>query len=76
MEEPKNKYGYARVSANDQNEARQIKALLENGIKEDNIFVDKRSGKDFEREQYQLLKQILRRTKNNLLVIKSIDRLR
>lgn len=75
MEKIKNKYGYVRVSAKDQNEARQIKALLENEIKEDNIFVDKRSGKNFNREQYQLLKQILKRTKNNLLVIKSIDRL-
>lgn len=75
MGEIKNKYGYCRVSAKDQNEERQIKALLEYGINEDNIFIDKKSGKDFEREQYQLLKQILKRTKNNLLVIKSIDRL-
>lgn len=75
MEELKNEYGYGRISAKDQNEARQIKALLEFGIDERNIFIDKKSGKDFEREQYQLLKQILKRTKNNLLVIKSIDRL-
>lgn len=75
MEEIKNIYGYARISAKDQNEERQIQALLEFGINEDNIFIDKKSGKDFDREQYQLLKQILKRTKNNLLVVKSIDRL-
>lgn len=75
MEEIKNKYGYGRISAKDQNEARQVQALLKYGINEDNIFIDKKSGKDFDREQYQLLKQILKRTKNNLLVIKSIDRL-
>lgn len=75
MEEIKNKYAYGRVSAKDQNEARQVQAFTENGIDEQNIFIDKKSGKDFEREQYQLLKQILKRTKNNLLVIKSIDRL-
>lgn len=75
MEEVKNLYGYARVSSKDQNEQRQLEALQEYGITEDNIFVDKKSGKDFNREQYQLLKQIIKRTKNNLLVIKSIDRL-
>lgn len=75
MEEIKNKYAYGRVSAKDQNEARQVQAFIENGIDEQNIFIDKKSGKDFWREQYQLLKQILKRTKNNLLVIKSIDRL-
>lgn len=75
MEEIKNEYGYGRISAKDQNEARQVKALLDFGIEEKNIFIDKKSGKDFDREQYQLLKQILKRTKNNLLVIKSIDRL-
>lgn len=75
MEEIKNLYGYGRISAKDQNEARQVQALIDYGIDERNIFIDKKSGKDFEREQYQLLKQILKRTKNNLLVIKSIDRL-
>lgn len=75
MEEIKNLYGYVRVSSADQNEQRQLKALSNYGINEENIFIDKKSGKDFEREQYQLLKQILKRTKNNLLVIKSIDRL-
>ena len=75
MEEIKNIYGYARVSSADQNEQRQLDALLQYGISEDNIFIDKKSGKDFKREEYQILKQILKRTRNNLLVIKSIDRL-
>lgn len=70
-----NLYGYARVSTKEQNEDRQIQALTEFGITEDNIFIDKKSGKDFEREEYQLLKKILKRTQNNVLVIKSIDRL-
>ena len=70
-----NIYGYARVSTEHQNEDRQIEALKEFGVTEDNIFVDKKSGKDFEREEYQLLKKILKRTQNNVLVIKSIDRL-
>ena len=70
-----NVYGYARVSTMEQKENRQIEALKEYGIKEDNIFIDKRSGKDFEREEYQLLKKIMKRTQNNVLVILSIDRL-
>ena len=71
-----NIYGYARVSTEHQKEDRQVEALKEFGVTEDNIFVDKKSGKDFEREEYQLLKKILKRTQNNVLVIKSIDRLR
>lgn len=66
-------FGYARVSSKEQNEERQVKALLENGIEEQYIFVDKESGKDFNRTQYQLLKMALR--ESDLLVIKSIDRL-
>lgn len=68
-------YGYARVSSKDQNEDRQIEALKNFGVAENNIFLDKKSGKDFEREQYKLLKMLLERTKNNVLVISSIDRL-
>lgn len=68
-------YGYARVSTVEQKEDRQVEALKEYGVKEDNIFIDKKSGKDFEREEYQLLKRIMKRTQNNVLVIKSIDRL-
>lgn len=67
-------YGYARVSSKDQNKERQIKIFKEMGINERDIFVDKQSGKDFDdREQYQILKRILR--ENDVLVIKSIDRL-
>ena len=73
--EKQNLYGYARVSTQKQNLDRQIQALKEYGIAEENIFLDKKTGKDFNREEYQLLKQILKRTSNNILVIKSIDRL-
>lgn len=73
--ENENLYGYGRVSTKEQNLDRQIQALLEFGIKKENLFVDKQSGKDFNRPDYQLLKQILKRTTNNVLVIKSIDRL-
>ena len=75
MEQVKNLYAYGRVSSKDQNEIRQVQAFLKEGVTEDNIFIDKKSGRDFEREEYQLLKQILKRTTNNLLIIKSIDRL-
>ena len=66
-------YGYARVSSKEQKEDRQIQALIDNGVEERFIFVEKQSGKDFNREQYQVLKNALR--ENDLLVIKSIDRL-
>ena len=67
------KYGYARVSTKEQNEQRQIIALTEFGISEKDIYVDKQSGKDFERTQYR---QLMRKLKDgDLLVIKSIDRL-
>ena len=70
-----NIYGYARVSSKDQNEYRQIEALKEYGVLDKNIFIDKKSGKDFDREQYKFLKRLLERTENNVLIIKSIDRL-
>lgn len=66
-------FGYVRVSSREQNEDRQLNSLNELGIEERFIFVDKESGKDFNRSQYQLLKMALR--ENDLLVIKSIDRL-
>ena len=66
-------YGYARVSSKEQNEDRQVQASLDNGVEDRFIFVDKQSGKDFNREQYQVLKNALR--ENDLRVIKSIDRL-
>ena len=75
MENQINLYGYARVSTQHQNLERQIQALLEYGITKENLFIDKKSGKDFNREDYQLLKQILKITQNNVLFIKSIDRL-
>ena len=46
-------YGYIRVSSRDQNEDRQMIALQEMSVKENNIFMDKQSGKDFERPQYK-----------------------
>ncbi|MDD6060426.1 MAG: recombinase family protein [Ruminococcus sp.] len=67
-------YGYARVSTREQNEDRQIEALTKFGVPEQNIIIDKASGKDSEREGYQYLKrQILR--KGDTLVIKELDRL-
>lgn len=66
-------YGYARVSSSSQSEDRQLSSLIENGVEERFIFVDKESGKDFNRPQYQILKNALR--ENDVLVIKSIDRL-
>lgn len=66
-------FGYARVSTKEQNEARQIKAFKDFGINERDIYIDKKSGKDFEREKYQLLKNILRA--DDLLVIDELDRL-
>lgn len=70
-----NIYGYARVSTKEQKEDRQVEALKEYGIKEENIFVDKISGKDFNRPEYQFIKELMKRTSNNILIIKSIDRL-
>ena len=70
----KNKiFGYVRVSSKEQNEDRQLIAFKEFGIDERDIYIDKQSGKDFNREQYNVLKHILR--ENDVLVIKSIDRL-
>ena len=66
-------FGYARISSADQNLARQIEAFKEFKIDERDIFLDKQSGKDFDREQYLLLKKILRR--GDTLVIKELDRL-
>lgn len=70
----KNKiFGYVRVSSKEQNEDRQLIAFKKFGIDERDIYIDKQSGKDFNREQYNVLKHILR--ENDVLVIKSIDRL-
>lgn len=66
-------YGYARVSTKDQNELRQIIALKNFGVCEKNIYTDKQSGKDFERENYKKLIKLLK--KDDVFVVKSIDRL-
>lgn len=66
-------YGYVRVSSRDQNEERQIIAMHEFGVDDKQIYMDKQSGKDFERPQYR---KLMRKMKTgDTLVIKSIDRL-
>ena len=68
-----NIYGYCRVSSRDQNEDRQMITMKEMNVPERNVFVDKQSGKDFNRPQY---KRLMRRIKaGDVLYIKSIDRL-
>ena len=67
------KYGYIRVSSKDQNEDRQIDAIAKAGVPEDRIFIDKQSGKDFDRIQYVRMIRTLKR--NDVLYVKSIDRL-
>lgn len=66
-------YGYIRVSSRDQNEDRQLIAMRQFGVKDKYIFMDKQSGKDFNRPQYLALVDALR--EGDTLVIKSIDRL-
>ncbi len=66
-------YGYVRVSSTDQNEDRQIIALHQVGVDDRSIFIDKQSGKDFNRPQYKKLLSEMQ--KDDLLYIKSIDRL-
>lgn len=66
-------YGYVRVSTREQKEDRQVFALKEIGIEETNIYIDKCSGKDFNRIQYQKLLRKLK--KDDLVYVKSIDRL-
>ena len=67
------RYGYIRVSAKDQNPERQYAALREYDIPENQIYMDKMSGKDFSRPAYQRLMRKLK--KGDVLIIKSIDRL-
>ena len=66
-------YGYVRVSTKEQNEDRQLIALREVAVAERNIYMDKLSGKDFDRPQYRKLLRKMK--KDDLLYIKSIDRL-
>ena len=66
-------YGYVRVSTKEQNEARQLIAMSNIDIVLTEIFIDKQSGKDFDRQEY---KRLMRKLKpSDLIVIKSIDRL-
>lgn len=66
-------YGYIRVSSRDQNEKRQVIALSQYEIPRKNLFMDKKSGKDFDRPAYQRMMKRLKR--GDLLIVKSIDRL-
>lgn len=68
-----NIYGYIRVSTQEQNEDRQILALKKALVPDENLYIDKRSGKDFARPQYRKMMRKLK--KDDLLYIKSIDRL-
>ena len=68
-----NTYGYVRVSTQEQNEARQLAAMRSFGVAEENITVEKLSGKDFRRPRYRRLVKRLRQ--GDVLVVKSIDRL-
>lgn len=66
------KFGYIRVSSKDQNEGRQLEAMKQVGIDERDIFIDKQSGKDFNRQKYQLVKMMLR--EGDILYVQSLDR--
>lgn len=67
------KYGYIRVSTREQNEDRQVIALTEAGVNQEQLYMDKQSGKDFNRKQY---KRMVRKLKpEDVLIVKSIDRL-
>ena len=61
-------YGYVRVSSTDQNEERQLVALREKGVDDKNVYMDKQSGKDFDRPQY---KKLLRKMKRAIYSISS-----
>ncbi len=66
-------YGYIRVSTREQNIERQVISLLEAGVSEKNIYIDKQSGKNFQRPAYK--KMMSRVREGDLIIIKSIDRL-
>ncbi len=73
MNEQAKTYGYVRVSTREQNEDRQLLAMRQFGVDEARVFIDKQSGKDFNRPQYR---KLIRKLKcDDTLVIKSIDRL-
>lgn len=67
-------YGYARVSSKEQNADRQLEALRNYGVPDENIFTDKSSGKDTERESFQALRNVILRS-GDTLVVKELDRL-
>ena len=75
MEKEQKKYGYARVSTKQQHEDRQVEKLLNEGIPKDRIFVDKQTGRNFNRQEYQTIKRFLKDSPNSLFVVDSIDRL-
>jgi len=66
-------YGYIRVSTKEQNEDRQLIALSEYEVSKNNIYMDKQSGKDFDRKQYKRMLKCIK--ENDLVIVKSIDRL-
>lgn len=66
-------YGYIRVSSKDQNEAIQLEAMKGLGIMDRDFFIDKQSGKNFDRQYYQAMKNVLR--KGDILFVKELDRL-
>lgn len=68
----KRSFGYIRVSSKDQCELRQVEELKKHGVDERFIFVDKESGKDFDRKEYQLVKRVI--NEGDLLIVEAIDR--
>ncbi len=66
-------FGYIRISTKEQNENRQLIALNEYNVPEKNIYMDKQSGKDFDRKQYKRMFKYIK--ENDLIIIKSIDQL-
>ncbi|CAI8875746.1 recombinase family protein [Bacillus pseudomycoides] len=68
-----NIYGYIRVSTKDQNEQRQLHKMMERGVEARRIFVDKTSGRNFDRPQYQLLRKIL--SQGDIVYIDALDRM-
>lgn len=73
MPDKKRLFGYGRISTRGQNEARQVKALLDYGCSERDVFIDKASGKDFSRPAYETMKSLLRQ--GDEVVILDLDRL-
>ena len=71
----KKRFGYVRISSKDQNEARQIKNMLDAGVNERDIYIDKQSGKNFDRPQYQALKDPSRLREGDTIVFDSITRM-